>query len=181
MPAERQRRAALFLDRDGTLIHDRGYLSDPAGVALLPGVREALRRARRHYRLFLFSNQSGIARGYFDWRAVDAVQARLLARLRLPAPLFDARCEAPEGPDVAPSYRKPSPRFILECIEQFDLDPARCWMIGDKLSDLQAGRRAGIRCVLLAATLPTDATLCRYLREGRIPVYASLADWVAAQ
>ena len=143
-------KAGLFLDRDGTLIEDAGYLADPAGVRLLPGVRVALRRARRRFRLFLLTNQSGIARGYFDWRVVDTIHCRLEELLGLPLPAFDAVCVAAEGPDEPPVYRKPSPRFILECIDQFRLDPGQCWMAGDKLSDVRAGCRAGIRTALVA-------------------------------
>jgi D-glycero-D-manno-heptose 1,7-bisphosphate phosphatase len=172
------RRAALFLDRDGTLIADAGYLADPAGVRLLPGVRRALALARRTHRLFLFSNQSGIARGLFGWEAVDAVNRRLLELLRLPEPLFEAFCAAPEHPGETAVYRKPSPRFILECIDHFGLDPERCWMVGDRLSDLRAGIRAGVRAALISAGGEAPAAdLAAYVRLHGIPVHASLLEF----
>jgi D-glycero-D-manno-heptose 1,7-bisphosphate phosphatase len=143
-------RKALFLDRDGTLIVDKEYLSDPAGVELLPGVREALLAAlEREYLLFLFSNQSGIGRGYFTLAAAEACNRRMFELLALPAPGFTEVCIAPERPDEPAVYRKPSPRFIVEMIAKYQLDPAQTTMIGDKPSDVEAGLTAGVTAVLV--------------------------------
>jgi D-glycero-D-manno-heptose 1,7-bisphosphate phosphatase len=174
------RRAALFLDRDGTLIRDRGYLDRADGVELLPGAREALRRAHRTHRLFLFSNQSGVSRGYFTWAQVDAVNRRLFRLLGNGERLFDACCMAAEHPDAPAVYRKPSPRFILECIDQFALDPGACWMVGDRLSDLQAGLRAGIHAALVTNGKPVEEPLAEYLRRHAIPAYTSLAAFIGS-
>mgnify|MGYP001040825792 CR=1 FL=1 len=172
-------RAGLFLDRDDTLIEDARYLGDAIGVRPLPGVRQALRRAGRKYRLFVFSNQSGIGRGYYGWEAAEAVQRRMEALLGLSKRGFDAVCYAPERPDETPVYRKPSPRFILECIQHFALDPAQCWMVGDRLSDLRAGIRAGIRAALVNPTgRALDRELAVYLRRNGIFSYASLLDLI---
>ena len=174
------RRAAIFLDRDGTLIRDMGYLDRAEGVALLPGARAALCRAHRTHRLFLFSNQSGVSRGYFTWAQVDAVNRRLFRLLGRGARLFDASCMAAEHPDAPAVYRKPSPRFILECIDQFALDPGACWMVGDRLNDLQAGLRAGVRAALVTSGGAIDPALAGYLRSHAVPAFASLADCIAA-
>ncbi len=173
-----ERRGALFLDRDDTIIRDARYLDRVEGVELLPGVREALRRARRTHRLFLFSNQSGVSRGYFTWEQVDAVNERLLSLLGQGDGLFDAACMAAEHPDVPAVYRKPSPRFILECIDQFGLDPDACWMVGDRLSDVQAGVRAGIHAALVTNGKPVEEPLAEYLRLHALPSYASLAIFI---
>jgi D-glycero-D-manno-heptose 1,7-bisphosphate phosphatase len=91
---------ALFLDRDGTLIVDKVYLADPAGVELIAGSSEALRRARSlGFKLFLFTNQSGIGRGLHTLEDTHRVNARMEDLLGLPAPVFDAVCVAPEAPD----------------------------------------------------------------------------------
>ena len=181
-PLDRDTRcgSALFLDRDGTLIHDTGYLSDPSGVLLLPGVRRALRQAHRRHRLFLFSNQSGIGRGYCTWEDVEAVNDRMFSLLGNGARLFDAVCMAAEHPDVPLVYRKPSPRFILESIDQFGLDPDACWMVGDKMIDLQVGMRAGVRAALVTGGATPDARLAAFLRRNALPSYFSLAEFVAA-
>src|SRR5689334_15601447 len=127
---------ALFLDRDGTLILDKVYLADPAGVELIAGAADGLRRARElGYKLFLFTNQSGIARGLHTLADTLRVNARMEELIGLPRPLFQDVCIAPEMPGQPSLYRKPSPRFILEKIAQHHLDPAQCWMIGDSAAD----------------------------------------------
>lgn len=168
----------FFFDRDGTLIVDSGYLHQAEGVQLLPGARQALRRARRQGELFLFSNQSGVGRGYYDWEAVEAVNRRMCSLLELGDEPFAAVCMAAERPDVPAVYRKPSPRFILETIDQFKLDPAGCWMIGDRLSDLQAGIRAGIRPVLVTngSAVVAGSELERYLQRHRIATGTTLVE-----
>lgn len=141
---------ALFLDRDGTLIVDKHYLADPAGVEIVPGAPEALRRARAiGYRLFLFTNQSGIGRGMYTIEDTQRCNARMEELIGLPSPLFADVCIAPETPDQPQLYRKPSPRFILESIARHRLAPERCWMVGDNLADVQAGQNAGIRLAVV--------------------------------
>lgn len=171
---------ALFLDRDGTLNFDRHYVSDPAGIELIPGVAGALRAARAlGLRLFLHTNQSGIARGLFQLADVDRCNARLEELLGLPRPVFDAVCVAPEGPDDVQVYRKPSPRFIQECVARHRLAPARCWMVGDRESDLEAGRLAGIGTAAVC-TGKHDAAAWRQLLPAGTPVWPSLTELVAA-
>ncbi|MFM9092393.1 MAG: HAD-IIIA family hydrolase [Verrucomicrobiota bacterium] len=171
---------ALFLDRDGTLNFDRHYVSDPAGIELIPGVAGALRAARAlGLRLFLHTNQSGIARGLFQLADVDRCNARLEELLGLPRPVFDAVCVAPEGPDDPQVYRKPSPRFIRECVARHQLAPERCWMVGDRESDLESGRLAGIGTAAVC-TGKHDAAAWRQLLPAGTPVWPSLTELVAA-
>ena len=169
-------RAGLFLDRDGTLIRDAGFLSDPAGVVLLDGVKAALHRAIRTHRLYLFSNQSGIGRGYYTLEQALAVNARMEALLELPPPGFSGVCLAPEAPEEPVVYRKPSPRFILESIRKDGLDPLSCWMIGDRLSDLQAGVNAGIRTALIRNPDYFKEETRLFCERHALPEYASLAQ-----
>jgi len=161
---------AIFLDRDGTLIVNRHYLSDPAGVELLPGAKDALHRfLAGGYRLFLFTNQSGVGRGLFTLETVHRCNARMLELLQLPAPGFTEVCIAPETPEAPPVYRKPSPRFITEMMAKYSLAPARSWMVGDGPADVEAGRNAGIRSALLhdvsVANLPAGTWSCRDLAD----------------
>ncbi len=180
MTPSRDTRAGLFLDRDGTIIADAGFLSDPAGVVLLAGAKEALHRALRSHRLYLFSNQSGIGRGYYTLAQALAVNARMEALLALPPPGFSAVCLAPEAPEAPAVYRKPSPRFIRECIEKDGLDPARCWMVGDRLSDLQAGVNAGIRAALVRNPDHFSEEVRLFCQTHGLPAFDSLAQAVAA-
>ncbi len=166
---------ALFLDRDGTLILDKVYLADPAGVELIPGTTEALRRARElGYRLFLFTNQSGIGRGYHTIEDTYRVNARMEELIGLEAPLFDAICIAPEAPDQPAIYRKPSPRFILEMRARYALDPTQCWMVGDSAADIGAGLAAKIR-VAAVRTGKKDPSALPEVAEHGVPVFDRFA------
>jgi D-glycero-D-manno-heptose 1,7-bisphosphate phosphatase len=170
---------ALFIDRDGTLIIDKVYLSDPAGVELFPGVVEGLARARAAgYRLFLFTNQSGIGRGYYTLEAALRVNERLEEVIGLPRPLFEEICIAPEAPDQPMVYRKPSPRFINEMIAKHGLDPAACIMVGDSEADIGAGLAAGIR-VAAVCTGKVDPRNLPVVAEKQIPVYDTFAAFAA--
>ena len=169
----------LFLDRDGTLIVDKVYLADPAGVDLIPGTASALRRARElGYKLFLFTNQSGIGRGYHTIADTHRVNARLEELLALPPPAFDDTCIAPEAPGQPSVYRKPSPRFILEMIARHGLDPARCYMVGDNVTDHQAALNAGIHPIVVR-TGKVDPDSMPEVAQHQTPVFDDLAAFVA--
>ncbi len=145
-------RAAVFLDRDGTLIEERHYLRSPEQVAVFPGVGEALQRLREGgFRLFLVTNQSGVGRGYFTLEDVAQVHAHLLGLLPGGA-AWEKTYVAPERPDLPSRGRKPSPQFLLDARAEFGLDLARSYMIGDKLIDLECGWNAGVRRSLLVRT-----------------------------
>ena len=170
---------ALFLDRDGTIIVDKHYLADPAGVEVIPGVRSALQRAcELGYKLFLFTNQSGIGRGLYTLDDVLLVNARMETLLALASPLFTELCIAPEAPDQPSLYRKPSPRFIQEMIAAYHLDPAHCAMIGDRPSDAQAGLNAGIRSIAICTGEHTAETWRQHALPG-VEIHADLAAFVA--
>jgi D-glycero-D-manno-heptose 1,7-bisphosphate phosphatase len=170
---------ALFLDRDGTLIVDKVYLADPAGVELIPGVADGLRRARSlGFKLFLFTNQSGIGRGLHSIDDTYKVNARMEELLGLPAPVFDGVCVAPEAPCQPSPYRKPSPRFILEKIAEHQLDPAECWMVGDAAADVGAGLAAGVRAAAVRTGRAPPVSL-KEVADGRVPVYADFGSFAA--
>lgn len=169
---------ALFLDRDGTLILDKDYLADPADVEVIAGVPAALRRARAlGYLLFLFTNQSGIGRGYHTFEDAVKVNERMEEMLALPRPLFTEICIAPEAPDQPSRYRKPSPNFILEMLAKHRLDSAQCWMIGDRESDIDAGLAAGVRSVALCTGKYDAAGWATRLKPG-VPCFADLSAFV---
>lgn len=169
---------ALFLDRDGTLILDKHYLAEPTGVEIIPGVPDTLRRARAlGYRLFLFTNQSGIARGLHTLDDVLRCNTRMEELLGLPAPLFTDICIAPEGADDPQHYRKPSPRFILESIARHGLDPAHCWMVGDRDADVEAGLNARIN-VAAVCTGKYDAAGWAARARPNVPVFPSIVEFV---
>jgi D-glycero-D-manno-heptose 1,7-bisphosphate phosphatase len=170
---------ALFLDRDGTLILDKHYLADPVGVELIPGAADALLRARElGFRLFLLTNQSGIGRGLHSLDDVLRCNARMEELIGSPTPLFTEICIAPESPDQPSHYRKPSPRFILESIARHGLNPAQCWMVGDREADVQAGLNAHIHAAAVCTGKYDAATWAKLAPPG-VPVFANFADFVA--
>jgi D-glycero-D-manno-heptose 1,7-bisphosphate phosphatase len=168
---------ALFLDRDGTLIVDKVYLSDPAGVELIGGAAGALLRARSlGFGLFLFTNQSGIGRGYHTIEDTRRVNARMEELLGLPSPVFDGVCIAPEAPHEPSVYRKPSPQFIREMVEAHGLDAPECWMVGDSRADIGAALAAGIRAAAVR-TGKVDPASIPEVASGAAAVFDSLASF----
>jgi histidinol-phosphate phosphatase family protein len=136
-------RPALFLDRDGTLIVDVGYPRDPALVELVPGAAEALRELQRDRALVVISNQSGIARGKITPAEAAAVHARFVEVFANEGVTFAGFYYCPHGPDDGCPCRKPAPGLIEDAARELGLDVAASVMIGDKPSDLEAGRAAG--------------------------------------
>ncbi len=144
---------AVFLDRDGTLIQEKDYLSRPEQVALFPGVGRALRSlGEAGFKLFIVSNQSGVGRGFFTLADVDRVHAHLAEELAAVGVRFDKIYVAPEAPGQSSRGRKPLPQFLFDARDEFKLDLARCYIVGDKLSDLQCGWNAGVKKSILVRT-----------------------------
>jgi D-glycero-D-manno-heptose 1,7-bisphosphate phosphatase len=141
---------AVFLDRDGTIIRDAHYLSDPANVELLPDAALAIAMLRESgFLLFLFTNQSGVGRGFFPIEAVHRCNQRMMDLLGFGSAIFTDICIATESPDQPLMYRKPSPRFINESVAKHAIDPAQAWMVGDKSIDVETGINAGINAALI--------------------------------
>jgi D-glycero-D-manno-heptose 1,7-bisphosphate phosphatase len=132
---------AIFLDRDGTLMEEVHYCADPATVKVYPGVSGALRSLKNAgFLLFIVTNQSGIGRGIVTEAQYRAVEAELLRQLG--DGLIDGSYFCADAPGVASRRRKPEPGMILEAAE-FAVDLSRSFLIGDKRSDVECGRRAG--------------------------------------
>lgn len=147
-------RPAVFLDRDGTLNADLGYVCRPEDVRWLPGVAAALARLRwAGYLLIVVTNQSGIARGYYDVPSMQALHDWMDADLRSQGAHIDAFYHCPHHPDIdgACTCRKPAPGMLLRAADDWFIDLGRSWMIGDKMSDVTAGRAAGCTPILLSA------------------------------
>lgn len=134
-------RPFVALDRDGTIIVERNYLSDPAQVELIPGAGRALRlMADLGYRLVLVTNQSGVARGYFDLDSIDRVHARLRALLLAYGVRLDAMYFCPHMPDATCACRKPKPGLLMRAAADLDLDLGRGAVIGDNVCDVELGQ-----------------------------------------
>ena len=149
-------RPAVFFDRDGVLNRDLGYVGDRARFRWIDGAIEGIRAANMLGALaFVVTNQSGVARGLYDEAAVLALHETMQADLLAQGARLDDIRYCPHLPDATVAAyrqtcpcRKPAPGMILDLINRWPVDPARSLLIGDKESDMEAARRAGIRGVL---------------------------------
>ena len=156
---------AVFVDRDGTLMHDADYCSDPKQVQVFQGAPEALRRLRdKNYKLIIITNQSGIGRGFFTVEQYRAVEAEVLRQLG--NGLIEATYFCPDVPGVPSKCRKPAPGMIFQAAREHDVDLARSFFIGDKEIDVECGRNAGVRTIRVRTGFDK-------MTDG------SRADWVA--
>ena len=176
---------AVFLDKDGTVVVNVAYNVDPARVTLARGAGDGLRLLQKlGYELVIVSNQSGVARGYFCERALEAVQARLTELLRAHGVRLTDCLYCPHHPDgsvdtyaFACSCRKPEPGLLLTAASRHGIDLDRSWMVGDILDDVQAGRRAGCATILVNSGGETEWAVTPL----RCPQYVVSDLWAAAQ
>jgi D-glycero-D-manno-heptose 1,7-bisphosphate phosphatase len=180
---------AAFLDRDGTLIEEVDYLTRIEDMRVLPGVAAALARlGRAGYLRVLVSNQSGVARGLLDERALDGIHAELLRRLRADGGDLELVLYCPHLPgapleayDRVCDCRKPAPGLLLEAARRLPIDLTRSIAFGDSLRDVEAAERAGARGVLVR-TGKGEAELALARAAGRaITAHADLAAAVRAE
>ncbi len=153
------KQTAVFLDRDGTIIEDAGYVGDPQQVRLIRDAADAIRRFRQAGHLVVIvSNQSGVARGFFDEATMNDVHARVASLLAERGADVDRAYYCPylDGPEATveayrrdSELRKPKPGMLLLAAKELDIDLSRSWMIGDSPADVEAGSGAGCRTILL--------------------------------
>jgi D-glycero-D-manno-heptose 1,7-bisphosphate phosphatase len=156
---------AVFVDRDGTIIHDADYCSDPKQVKLLPGTARALRQLKGHrFKVIVITNQSGIGRGYFtleEYRAVEAEVSRQVGR-----DVIDATYFCPDAPGQPSECRKPAPGMVLQAAREHEVDLSRSFLVGDKEIDAECAHNAGVRAVRVRTGFDK-------MTDG------SCADWIA--
>lgn len=167
-------RQAVFFDRDGTLMEERGYCADPSGVRLYPRVPEALRMLKdAGFLNIVVSNQSGIGRGYFTEAEYRAVQSELLRQIG--EELIDASYFCPDAPGALSACRKPEPGMLLEAARDFGIDLSRSVVVGDKASDMECARRAGARAVLVETGYGASQTCDADFRAAGV---AAATEWI---
>jgi D-glycero-D-manno-heptose 1,7-bisphosphate phosphatase len=145
---------AVFLDRDGTLNEDPGYISDPEKVVLFPDTGNALALLKKYgFMLIVISNQSGIARGIMTSRDVDSVNEKINNLLSEHKVKIDAFYYCPAHPDYSSEEecvcRKPSAKLVFEAAKEFNVDLEKSYFIGDSVSDIQCGENAGLKTILV--------------------------------
>ncbi len=150
-------RRAVFIDRDGTLVVDKDYPDDPAELEFFDGIPEALKKIEEAgFELVIVTNQSGVARGYFDESTVKKMHAHLREMLNSCGVNLLDIYYCPAHPEAKRERyrnglerRKPAPGMLLDAAEEHDIDLKSSFMVGDKLSDVRAGKRAGCRSILV--------------------------------
>lgn len=147
-------RKAVFLDRDGTLNVDKGYVHRVAEWEWIPGAIDALAALKQAgFLLIVVTNQAGIARGYYDKHDMAALHAAINAELQQHGATIDGFYHCPHHPEFGAvlecECRKPMPGMILQAQQDFDIDLAHSWLVGDKVSDIQAGLAAGVSSILV--------------------------------
>jgi len=191
--------SAVFLDRDGTIIEDVGYVDDPEKVRLLPRAAEAIRRfAEAGHLVVIISNQSGIARGLFDEKTLARVHNQIETLLRDEDARVDGAYYCPylSGDEARidafrrdSALRKPKPGMLLQAAEELGIDLSQSWMIGDSLCDVQAGLAAGCAAVLIdngqgnewADVVPSETTVVGSLWEAANVVLADQSNQKQAE
>jgi len=162
---------AVFLDRDGVLMEDSNYVGELERVVIIEAAYTALKRLQdAGYKLLVVTNQSGVARGFFTRQHVEIVHDHLNKQFAAHGVRIDRYYVCPHHPDEQCDCRKPSPKSLREAAQEFHLDLARCYMIGDRASDIQTGRNAGVTTILVLTGAGRDT-----LTEGKVK-----ADYVAA-
>ncbi len=177
-------RKAIFLDRDGTLNPDPGYISSPDDFNIFSGVAEALSRLQNAgFLLILITNQSGISRGLISPAQLEKIHEKLQTQLAVSGTRLDAIYYCPHHPDFPYidglsdcNCRKPAPGMILQAIKEHNIDPASSFMVGDRSSDIKIALKTGVTPVLIGAT-----PLAGYETVITFPTIGAAADWIINQ
>ena len=169
--AARSAMPVVFLDKDGTLIDDLPYNVDPRRIRLARGAREAVRRlAAAGFRIVIVTNQSGVARGYYDIDDLEAVARHLAAELGAMGAVLDGFYACPHLPDGLNDYavecdcRKPGCALVQRAVADLRLRPDGAWFVGDTWMDMVAGRSSGCRTILVG---PDARQVPRWAPERR--------------
>lgn len=152
-----KKNTAIFLDRDGTINEEVGYLDSLEKLRIIPAAFEAIRLINQSSRkAIVVTNQAGVARGLFGEDLVETIHAALREALRRRGAFIDSFCYCPHHPtEGLPPYRqscdcrKPAPGLFLRAAREWNLDLSESWMIGDRYNDMEAAHRAGARGILV--------------------------------
>ncbi|HEY6260057.1 MAG TPA: HAD family hydrolase, partial [Nitrospiraceae bacterium] len=176
----------VFLDRDGTLNYDPGYLKVSADLKLLAGVGPALARLKRAgARLVVVTNQSGVGRGILTLKDLEAIHARLQGLLEQEGAALDAIYFCPHHPNDGCRCRKPNVGMVERAVSELQLDLQRSYLIGDHARDIQLANRVGAKAILFTPASVDAQALDRLKAEQAVPdvVAKSMAeavDWILA-
>jgi histidinol-phosphate phosphatase family protein len=179
----KEKRAAVFLDRDGTINVDTGYMSDPGVLELLPGAARAIKELNlKKVTVVVISNQSAVARGYATEEQVESVNARLIELLDAEDAYLDAIYFCAHHPDDGCACRKPAPGLIDSASEKHSIDPLRSYVVGDKRSDMELARTVGAKAVMVLTGLgEVELKRSETAPDFAAPDLAEAVKWILAQ
>lgn len=174
---------AVFLDRDGVLIEDTNYVGHVDAVKLIDSAPQALRRLKdAGFQLFVVTNQSGVARGYFTREQVDEIHALLDGHFAKAGVALDRYYVCPHHPEDNCDCRKPKPKFLLDAHRDYGVDLAHSYMIGDRATDVQCGQNAGTRSILVLTGGGRETAAKGEIKPDHVAADISAAvDWVLKQ
>jgi len=177
---------AVFLDRDGTMIAEKNYLHRIEDVEIFPATPAGLKKlCDAGYKLIIVSNQSGVGRGYFTMAEVDKVNGFMCGELAKSGVRIEKTYIAPEKPEAPSRGRKPSPQFLFDARDEFDLDLSQSFMVGDKTIDLECGWNAGVKKSILVRTgYGSEVERDEVEKISRAIIVDDLnkaADWILSQ
>ncbi|MFQ5735703.1 MAG: D-glycero-alpha-D-manno-heptose-1,7-bisphosphate 7-phosphatase [Thermodesulfobacteriota bacterium] len=177
------RGGAVFLDRDGTINIDTGYLSKPEELVLIPGAAEAIRRLNGlGVKVIIITNQSGVGRGYFTDADVDRVNARLAALLGLEGARIDGVYYCIHRPGDGCGCRKPQNGLTLKAAEEHGVDLSRSFVVGDKASDVELAWGSGARGVLvLTGNGPEELEKMARRPDHVAPDLREAVEWIIGE
>ena len=168
----------LFLDRDGTINEDTGYVKNPDEITILPGVSDGIRKLKEQFgfKMIVISNQAGISKGLMTEEDVVLVNKRISELLNAEGAFIDDYLYCPYHPDFDPPEkticRKPSPKMILEAAKLHDVDLSASYMIGDRASDIEAGINANVKTILLKSEL-YESSINNLHNQGKKPNFVA--------
>lgn len=141
---------AVFIDRDGTINKNTGYIDKPSDLHIYPGVAESIKELKGiGFKIFIITNQSGIARGFFNEEILEKIHEKMKKEFELKGAKIDAIYYCPHHPDEKCSCRKPETGLLKKAINDFDIDVNQSFIIGDRMLDIEAGYKVGCRTVLI--------------------------------
>jgi heptosyltransferase-2 len=184
MDSEIRQNIAVFLDRDGTLNEDHGYVTSPEQLVIFSGVPEALARLNKMgFQVILVTNQSAIGRGLLTIHDLQHIHQKLADILRAHGGHIDEVYVCPHHPDEGCACRKPQVAMIKQAAERFSLDLSQCFFVGDKCSDLEAAHKAGVTGVLVLSSGYSEAAI-KARDNGKFPIahvaqtFVHAVDWI---
>jgi len=174
----------VILDRDGTIVIDRHYLRDPAGLEFLPGAAQGLRMLHaRGHRLVLVTNQSGIGRGLLSLAQLEAIHERFRQMMDAEGAPLAAIYFCPHAPQADCACRKPRSALFWRAAAELGFEPAEAVVVGDKASDVEFGQRVGARTILIAAQpgagAPAEGPQPDFIAADLVGAADAIAGWSA--